>query len=354
MDNKLHNDNDDLENFFHDRLFGFQDEPGLDMWERIEHQIPEKPKKNFKPVFIWASRAVAACLILTLGIFNYQYRNQLDHVASQLQDSNNSMASLEARINGFYDNLASQPIAQTTAETDENLNTNPRIQQTVSQQPQVIYLPVYSSKPLAVTASQNKAEQPKNIVQKNIIAASANQAKSSPKTKSKTTSKKQAERSSIMAFASNHFNVANKEDILDLRKKLVATKNPIFVNKKKLNVPSSQLAMKRGKWGIGNDNTGVVSKLSKSRNSQKAQFKRKEAESVMKNWASDGNRLQQAEKTIDWDKIIGVGANYSINNNLSFFMGPDYWESSKRPSMLSTNNLYPYTVGIESGVTYHF
>lgn len=352
MDNKLHNDNDGLEDFFHDRLFGFQDEPGLDMWERIQNQIPEKPKRNLKPIFIWASRAVAACLILTLGIFNYQYRNQLDHVASQLQDSNDSMASLEAKINGFYDNLASQQVAQTVAEIDENINTNPRIQQTASQ-PQVIYLPVYTNESLAIVASETKVEQPKRVEQKNTIT-SVSKAKSNPKTTSNTSSRRQSAKGSIMAFASNHFNIANKEDILDLRKKLITTKNPIFINKKKLNVPSSQLAMKKGNWGMGNDNTGIVSNLPKSRTSRKSHFKSKEADSVMKNWTSEGNRLQQAEKSIDWDKVIGIGANYSINNNLSFFMGPDYWESSKKPSVLSTNDLYPYTVGIESGVTYHF
>ncbi len=336
MDNHLHNDKDGLEDFFRDRLFDYKDEPGLGMWDRIEGAIPEKPKKNFKPFFIWAGRAVAACIILSLGFFNYQYRNQLNHVADQLKDSENSMASLEQRLNDIYEN---QNDVVAVVENESNtalVNTNPRIKEITKYYPQIVYLPTE-------TSDRQRNEVVQVAEPKVVIKNSPKVTRNAPQT---TTKQKKVNREMAMAFAQNHYNQVDKKDILDLNKKVLKGKNAIQIDANNIQMPGSKFVLKKGKWGVGN-NTGIVSSIPASN----VEFKDHEIDSVMKSLAFNNNRLRD----VNLDKVVGVGANYSINNNISVFMAPDIMENLKKSNRtLNTNNLYPYQLGIESGVTYHF
>ena len=344
MDKDLHNDNDGLEDFFRDRLSGYQDEPEDDMWERINNGIPVKPKKNYKPILLWTGRAAAACVIFTLAIFNYQYSSQLDEVAQELQHSKDNMASLEGRINDYYFNQNDpNPIAAVVAEED-GINTNrARIEQVIYR-PEVVYLPMptaqYVNAPIVKQSIGRPAAAHNNIAKveepKQHINAPIQQKKD----------KKAIINMPAMAFAKSAFNTAKREDILNLRKRFLDKR--MAVNNKKVKSPNSRFVMKKGKWGVGNNHSGIVNNLAKSRTaSQKTGF-----DEASETWASDGNRMLAADKHTNWDKVLGVGANYSINNKMSFFMAPDY--TLERPRSLSTNNLYEYAVGIGSGLTYHF
>jgi hypothetical protein len=349
MDNNLDNNNDGLEDFFRDRLSGYQDEPGADMWDRIDSCIPEKPKKNYKPILLWTGRAAAACVIFTLAMFNYQYSSQLDVVAQELQHSKDNMASLENKINDYYFNQY-HPEAAVVAGEENNINTNPttRVEQVIYR-PEVVYLPMptpqYVNAPIVeqfigVARPRNKniatVEQPKQHINAPI---------------QQKEHKKGMIMMPAMAFARSAFNTAKKEDILNLKKRILNRK--MAVNSKKVKSPNSRFVMKKGKWGVGNNHSGIVNNLPKSRTvSQKKGFDEGSGDSMMKTWASDGNRMLTADKHTNWDKVLGVGANYSINNKMSFFMTPDY--SLEKPRSLSSNNLYEYAVGIESGLTYHF
>lgn len=345
MDNNLDNNNDGLEDFFRDRLSGYQDEPGADMWDRIDSCIPEKPKKNYKPILLWTGRAAAACLIITLAMFNYEYSSQLDVVAQQLQYSKDNMTSLENKINDYYFSQNNQVAAVVARE--DNINTNPtRIEQVVYR-PEVVYLPMptpqYVNAPIVKQSMIRSLPEHKNIARveqpKQHINAPIQQ---------KSHEKRIADMPA-MAFAKSAFHTAKNEDILNLEKRLLNRR--MVVNSKKVKSPNAHLVMKKGKWGVGNSHSGIVNNLPKSRTvAQKKGFD--EADSMMETWASDGNRMLAADKHTNWDKVLGVGANYSISDNVSFFMAPDY--ALEKPRSMSTNNLYQYAVGIETGFTYHF
>lgn len=346
MDNNLHDNNDGLEDFFRDRLSGYQDEPGADMWERIDSCIPEKPKKNYKPILLWTGRAAAACVIFTLAIFNYQYSNQLDAVAKELQSSKDNMAFLENKINDHYFNQNNQVVA----EEEENVNVNPtRIEQVVYR-PEIVYLPMptpqYVNAPIVMKEDREDMEPQDRIIAKEEQPKQHLNVPIQQKEEKKVMASMPA-----MAFAKSAFNTAKKEDILNLKKRILNKR--MAVSSKKVKSPNSRFVMKKGKWCIGNNHSGIVNGLPKSRAiSQKKEFGKVRGGSMMKTWATDGNRMLTADKHTDWDKVLGVGANYSINKKMNFFMSPDY--TLERPRSLSTNNLYEYAVGIESGFTYHF
>ncbi len=122
MKENLHNDNDNLENFFRDRLQGYNDIPGGDMWDRIESKIPPKPesKSIIRPLFIWTSSAVAACLILFLGFNNYQYQKKLDAISSQLEESKGSISSLNEEISSFKNYMETQYSSNQNNTTNSN------------------------------------------------------------------------------------------------------------------------------------------------------------------------------------------------------------------------------------------
>lgn len=337
MDKNLHNNNDGLENFFHDRLNGYQDEPGLDMWDRIESRIPEKPRKNFKPLMIWTSGAVAACIILSLGFFTFQYKHQLDQVAQQLQDTKNSMASLEERLNNSYSNEVVPALVREEENRETNINTNPRIQEITKFYPQIVYVPKDSKDSYANHFSENKI--PHSNANTGVVQTRNVDQPQQKKNKS-------IKNMPIMAFASHQYNQVSKKDILNLKKKILKPKNAIYVNKKQLN--KNKFSQASNKFAISS-NTKIASLAYNDALSKHNRFKDKEIDSIM-NMRSQENRLRE----LNFNKVVRVGANYSINNNLSLFLGPDYMQTiDKQPRTLNTNNLYT-PVGLESGVTYHF
>ena len=207
MDNNLHNNNDGLEDFFHDKLFGYQDEPGLDMWNRIESQIPEKPTRDLKPVIVWTSRAVAACLIFTLGFFNYQYSSQLEHVAQKLQNSENSMASLEQRLNDFYRTHISKPTI--TEESIPNpiasnhLNTKPKNKKSTATSANISIPTFNNNQATVIVASETESTKIEQEVKSSAVAV-ANTSPSQETTQAFM-------QMPAMAFASSYFNVTKKD-----------------------------------------------------------------------------------------------------------------------------------------------
>ncbi len=68
MKNHQDTNRDNLENLFQERLFSYQEDPGDAMWDRLEPNIPPVPGSLRTPKIYWASGAVAACLILFLGV----------------------------------------------------------------------------------------------------------------------------------------------------------------------------------------------------------------------------------------------------------------------------------------------
>ncbi len=98
MNNDFYKPDDDLEDFFRNRLGEFKDEPPTDMWDRIESDIPPKPAGAPRTVFLWTARAAAVALILGLGLSNFWQKQEMVEMAEELQHSKQDIASLADRL----------------------------------------------------------------------------------------------------------------------------------------------------------------------------------------------------------------------------------------------------------------
>jgi len=230
MNNDSHQQ-DGLEGFFRDRLSGYQDEPSSDMWDRIEGGIPEKPVRNYKAIARWSGAAVAACLILSLGFFTFQYKQQLDGMAAELNHTKNNMASLEQRLNNAQQN-DSEPIAaaEVVAKEDLNLNTNPSIKEITKYYPQIVYLPSENT-----SQHQNFTTVTKNNTSKQTANVATAVTENSQKGNSSSNNWQFAKNASVMSSGQYAYYDANHKDVLDLKKKILPKRSSIRMSRRSVN-----------------------------------------------------------------------------------------------------------------------
>ncbi len=178
MKNHRHTDNDNLENFFLDRVHDYQEDPGDGMWDRLEPKIPPRPGSIRRPNFYWASGAVAACLILFLGVSVFQNSNTLNTVAAELENNNNAVKELNDKIDLFQNAVANKNI-----DTELDIKSNNKkdrdliIAQIENKKGNKITLPINSNATEFVEEKNNIAANNSTIIgniNSNNVAATKN------------------------------------------------------------------------------------------------------------------------------------------------------------------------------------
>lgn len=315
---------DGLENFFHNRLNKYQDEPSEGLWERIQSSMPEKPQKKYtlsRPSLGVVASGVAACLIVTLGLLNWQYKNEIKQMAQDLQMSQNQYTALENRLDEIHQKQTSalnKLIHQGNERPSVNhFNTSPSVIKEKEILTKVVYIPTSAQKQENFTP-QPQAQKQNHTHQKTNVTNSLQEEKID-----------YTQRVASKVLVQKY----KPQEVLNLNK-----------------INNSSISSKHKNWNFTPNDL-------EQRNiaSQFSQVKRFQNPNIHHNqlaWVAP-TRMLASDRQVQLAKL-GTGANYPLGANLSVFMGTDNWNVVRPPVPVMNDSPFTQAIGIESGVKYHF
>ncbi len=105
-----------LEDFFHQHLDQYEDEPAADFWDQLEPQIPEPPQKKRRGLLLWWLFAAAAFVLLT-GYIVYNQR--------QVEQLENAIIAQQQLMDTLRENPLTSSTQTTPPSTQKAIKTAP-------------------------------------------------------------------------------------------------------------------------------------------------------------------------------------------------------------------------------------
>ncbi len=115
---------DKLESFFQRSLHEYGEEPSDGFWEKLEQNIPEKPKRKRRIVAWWKWGSAAAALLLLLLVGFCSYKNDIDTLNEQIANQGTQIEELTKELKKPNQTLSKEDAVSDQAANSAERNDN--------------------------------------------------------------------------------------------------------------------------------------------------------------------------------------------------------------------------------------